>query len=101
MKRIIFPALLICSLLFCLHCASINKRKLNLTYSHIASRVYDLETRGIDANDLEKAYQEAGVPYSIRIFDEEGHGFREEARKEAREMTEKFLSQYLSAKNRS
>jgi len=53
------------------------------------------------AFDLEKAYQEAGVEYEIKIFDEEGHGFRQEAMNEARNLTLKFLGRYLKGKDKS
>jgi dienelactone hydrolase len=50
------------------------------------------------AYNLEKIYQEAGVPYQIKIFDREGHGFSQEAYEEARELRDKFLEKYLKIK---
>lgn len=52
MKKRIFSGALFCFILLSIYCASTNKRQLDLTLSQVQSRLYDLETRGEDVDNL-------------------------------------------------
>lgn len=47
------------------------------------------------AINLENAYRMAGVPYQVKIFKGEGHGFSAEAMEEARAKMDEFIEEYL------
>ena len=53
------------------------------------------------AYNLEKIYQSAEVPYQIKIFPDEGHGFSREAMDEIRESVAEFLAIYLKGEKDS
>lgn len=44
---------------------------------------------------LAKAYQKANVPFELRIFEEEGHGFSDKHKEELRQAMKAFLERYL------
>ncbi len=70
MKKIILSIFLIVSILQCFHCATSNQRKIYVTYNHIASRIYDLETRGFDIEDLDRELDRCRVLLQSKKFSE-------------------------------
>jgi dienelactone hydrolase len=51
------------------------------------------------AYNLENVYKKAGISCEIKIFEDEGHGFSQEANEEAKEIVDKFLTKHLLQEN--
>lgn len=70
MKKIIYSIFLICLILFCFHCATKNKNKIDLAYNYIVSRLFDLETRGQDTDNLDKKLDQCRAHLQSKKYNE-------------------------------